>query len=258
MVQRYKRALAPAGKCTFRELKHLIIQIVALESISYRRFENPKAAHKALKRREQKNSWSTCKISFAWLRSCTHKPNLDRDWKVYWDEDRDNITQNVQQQPCDVLSDPSEKGDAHKREANKAKMEPECIIASSASTKTTSPSTVVHLRTVKRETIRKAAFQELFGKDVPHPYTSFFAKLLDMLMHYANLYTSEMCCSSWSDFHCGLTWQPNETGICPTERVRDWNQCCLNDEGPVPIQVTSQQVLIQIAVPLLNIVQFGR
>lgn len=56
----------------------------------------------------------------------------------------------VQQQLCDALSYLNGKCHAYKQEANTAKIEAECILASTISTKTSSSSTAVHLRTKKK------------------------------------------------------------------------------------------------------------
>lgn len=75
-------------------------------------------------------------------------------------------------------------------------------------------------------------------------------------MHYPHPYTSELCCSRWSDFHSSLGWKPNEIDTNSTEMVRDWRGQGINDDAFIPFQGVSQPDVIPRAASLLNVVQY--
>lgn len=84
------------------------------------------------------------------------------------------LLERVQQQICNAQSDLNEKCNAYIREANKPKMEGECIIASSCfSTNATFHCTAKHLRTKKKGNKPKSCISRPIREDVLHSYTSF-------------------------------------------------------------------------------------
>lgn len=72
-------------------------------------------------------------------------------------------------------------------------------------------------------------------------------------MHYTPSYISALCCSSLSDFHSCLSWQPSEADITSTKVARDWIGRCIIGEEFIPIQVLLQQGLMPKEAPSLDI-----